>query len=112
MKKWTLRIVFLVELFLYYMWELTVSNIQLAYESLRPTIKLRPSFLAIPLDVKSDDEILAFSNLLTFTPGAVSMDISDDKKNLYAHVIFSEDTEKIRKQIKYTIERRIKRLFQ
>jgi len=111
MKRFIFKIWYLLELFAFYLWELTVSNVQLAIETFRPTIRLRPSFLALPLDVESDDEILAFSNLLTFTPGAVSMDISDDKKTLYAHVIFSEDAEKVRQRIKYSIERRVKRLF-
>lgn len=106
-----MKVWYFIEFFFVYLWELTKSNVQVALESLRPTFTMKPGFVRIPLDVNSDDEMLLFANLMTMTPGTVTMDASQDKKNLYAHVLFVEDPDQTRHEIKSTLETRVKRIF-
>ena len=42
----------------------------------------RPGVLAIPLDAKTDVEITMLANLITLTPGSVSLDVSSDRRFL------------------------------
>ena len=48
---------------------------------------LRPAIVAFPLTVKSDAEITLLANLITLTPGTLSVDVSEDRAVLYVHVL-------------------------
>jgi multicomponent Na+:H+ antiporter subunit E len=77
----------------------------------RRRITCGPALLAIPLDARTDFEILLFANLMTMTPGSVTVDISKDRRTLYLHVMYVEDAEEIRRSIKQDFERRVLRLL-
>ncbi|MGB3338117.1 MAG: Na+/H+ antiporter subunit E [Devosia sp.] len=80
------RVVSLALLFLY---ELGVSAVRVAIIVLSPNLKaaLRPAIVAFPLSVKSDAEITLLANLITLTPGTLSVDVSEDRSLLYVHVL-------------------------
>jgi len=42
----------------------------------------RPGIIAITLDSRTDAEITLFANLLTMTPGDLSIDVSTDRISL------------------------------
>jgi multicomponent Na+:H+ antiporter subunit E len=66
-----------------------------------------PGFIAIPLDAKTDFEILVVSNLISMTPGTLSVDVSPDRKYLYLHVMYIDDLDAIRHTIKSKFESRV-----
>jgi multicomponent Na+:H+ antiporter subunit E len=41
------------------------------------------------------------------TPGTLSLDISPDRKTLYVHAMYINDPEKLRRDIKENLERRV-----
>jgi multicomponent Na+:H+ antiporter subunit E len=47
------------------------------------------------------------ANLLSLTPGTLSVDLSEDKATLFVHVMFLEDPDQTRKQIKNELEHRV-----
>jgi len=91
----------------FYLWELTLANLRVAYDVMRPTQRMRPGVLAIPLDAETDIEITLLANLLTLTPGSVSLDVSSDRRFLYLHAMYIGDVEEYRKSVKNTIEKRV-----
>jgi multicomponent Na+:H+ antiporter subunit E len=72
---------------------------------------MRPGVVAIPLDVKTDIQIALLANLVTLTPGSISLDISGDRSVLYLHVMYIEEPEAVRREIKEGFERRILEAF-
>lgn len=96
-------------LILFYFKELLVASLRVAYDVLTPTDHMQPAVVAVPLDAKTDVEITLLSNLITLTPGTLSIDVSKDRKTLYIHEVYvkSGDTEKVRKQIKEGSEKKI-----
>jgi multicomponent Na+:H+ antiporter subunit E len=94
-------------LWLYFSWELILSNLRVAYDVLRPIRYLSPGVLAVPLDLKSDAEITLLSNLITLTPGTIGLDVSDDRKVLFIHAMHVRDGERVKRSIKEGFERRI-----
>jgi multicomponent Na+:H+ antiporter subunit E len=92
---------------LFYLWELILSNLRVAYDVMSPGIHARPGVLAIPLEAKSDAEITMLANLITLTPGSVSLDVSSDRRFLYVHAMYIDDLEKYRALLKATTERRV-----
>lgn len=79
----------IASLALLFLWELGVSAVRVAIIVLSPNLKsaLRPAIIAFPLSVQSDAEITLLANLITLTPGTLSVDVSDDRSLLYVHVL-------------------------
>jgi multicomponent Na+:H+ antiporter subunit E len=90
-----------------YIWELILANLRVAYDVLTPKPRMRPGVLAIPLDAQTDVEITLLANLLTLTPGSVSLDVSSDRRFLYLHAMYIDDVEEYRKSVKNTVEKRV-----
>ena len=67
----------------------------------------RPGIIAVPLDAKTDVEITLLANLVSLTPGTISLDVSDDRSVLYVHAMFVEDPQRLCQEIKSGFERRI-----
>ncbi len=96
-----------VSFLFYYIWKIFESNIVVAYDILTPTHLMKPGVVAIPLDARTDLEITVLANLITMTPGTMSLDISTDRKTLYVHAMYIDDPEKLRREIKQDLERRV-----
>jgi multicomponent Na+:H+ antiporter subunit E len=63
--------------------------------------------LAIPLDAVTDLEITAFANLISLTPGTLSLDVSTDRRVLFIHAMYAGDADQTRRDIKQGLERRL-----
>jgi multicomponent Na+:H+ antiporter subunit E len=98
-----------VGLHFFLIWELVKANFRVAYEVLTPGYGMRPGVIALPLDAKSDAEITLLANLITLTPGTLSLDVSSDRRVLYIHVMHLEDDDLdvVRQKIKDGFERRV-----
>jgi multicomponent Na+:H+ antiporter subunit E len=95
----------------YFVVQLFSANIRVAYEVLTPRQRMRPAIVAVPLDIRRDAEIALLANLITLTPGTLSLDVSSDRRVLYVHSMYVDDIESFRREIKDGFERRVKELF-
>jgi multicomponent Na+:H+ antiporter subunit E len=93
--------------------EVVKSNIAVVKVVLAPKMKLNPGIVAIPLDIKSDAGITTLANVITLTPGTVSLDVSSDRKTLYIHAfnVTDADADALRRETKETFERRVQELL-
>ncbi len=89
--------------------ELFLANIRMARYTLSPLRKLRPGIVAVPMDFMTDAEITLLANLITLTPGTLSIDVSRDKRTLYVHVMDIADADAVRREIKHGFEARVLR---
>jgi multicomponent Na+:H+ antiporter subunit E len=98
-----------IGLLLFTIWELIQANLRVAYEVLTPGYGMRPGVIAVPLDARTDTEITLLANLITLTPGTLSLDVSTDRRVLYIHVMHIDDhnLEAVRRNIKEGFERRV-----
>ena len=101
-----------VRLIVYFLYDLCVSSIRVAYDVLTPTDYSNPKILEMPLDVKSDIEILLVTNLISLTPGTLSLDVTPDRKTLIVHAMFADDPEAVIKSLKSGMERMVKEVFE
>lgn len=96
-----------LDLFVYFLFQLVISNVRVAIDVLRPTASLRPGIIAIPLDVRTDEEIMLLFNLIMLTPGTLALDIASNRRELYLHTMSANDPDAVRAQIKNGFERRV-----
>lgn len=97
--------------FAYFFWQLLLANVRVAWEVITPDLHATPGIIAIPLDLDSDIEITILANLITLTPGTLSLDISSDHRTLYVHSMYVKDAESFRQSIKQGFEKRVQELF-
>jgi multicomponent Na+:H+ antiporter subunit E len=95
----------------YLAWQLLYANIRVAIDVIRGH-RIEPAVVAIPLDITSDGEILLLSMLINITPGSVTIDLSDDRRTLYVHVMHMKTADETRREIKDGFERRVRLLFE
>lgn len=97
----------------FYVWELILSSVRVAHDVLTPRAYMNPGVIAFPLEAKTDLEITVLANLISLTPGTLSLDVSSDRKVLYIHAMYIDDhdVDGVRREIKEGLERRVLRLL-
>lgn len=105
------RIASLTMLFVY---ELFLSASRVAVLVLRPDLHrhLRPGIVAFPLTATRDAEITLLANLITLTPGTLSVDVSEDRKFLYVHALSVRDRDALISDIARGFERKVIEVFE
>lgn len=99
------RILRLAALFVY---ELALSGFRVARDTLAPRMTFQPAIVAYPLELESEVGILLLANLITLTPGTLSVDVSTDRSTLYIHAMDVDDPDALRADIRNGFERRIR----
>jgi multicomponent Na+:H+ antiporter subunit E len=98
-------------LLLVFLRELVVSAVQVTRSVLQPTLQINPAIIEYPLDVQSPREITVLANLISLTPGTLSLDVSPDRSCLYVHAISvsSDDGSDVIADIKGSLEKHVAR---
>ncbi len=100
------------EYILVVLWDILVANVQVAWWILFWKVeRLRPSFMTVPLDIRSPEAITMLAGTITMTPGTVSCDLSADGRALLVHGLHAPDVEDMVAGIKQRYERRLKEIF-
>jgi multicomponent Na+:H+ antiporter subunit E len=96
-----------IYLLFYFVYELIKANIQVAYDVITPKYFFKPGIVKYPMSARTDLEINLLSTAISLTPGTLILDISEDKKTLYIHVMYLKDKSSFIKQTKNGIEKRL-----
>jgi len=94
-----------------FLWDIIVANLAVARLILGPVRRLRPAFIALPLDLKNDFAITVLAHSISLTPGTVSSKISEDRRSLLVHVLDLEDEALLVRRIKQRYEAPLKEIF-
>ena len=105
--RYFLRVIHWIRLFGTFLWLLVVSNFRVLWDILTPGDHSRPAVIGVPLDARTDLEILLVANMVSLTPGSLSLDVSADRSILYVHLMFLDDVDAARREIKEKIEKRV-----
>ncbi|WKA30403.1 Na+/H+ antiporter subunit E [Bradyrhizobium roseum] len=94
------------------LWDIIVSNVQVAYLVLfRRGDSLRSQFVIVPLALESPEAIATLAGTITMTPGTLSADLSADRRSLLVHCLETSDPAGTVATIKSRYERRLMRIF-
>jgi multicomponent Na+:H+ antiporter subunit E len=100
------RLVKSVTFSIFYIREVIEANLRLAYYTVMPLRRMRAAIIAVPLEPMSEMERFFLSNLITLTPGTLTVDISEDGSIMYIHTVWFVDEESFRQEIKQKFERK------
>ncbi|MEL7344130.1 MAG: Na+/H+ antiporter subunit E [Pseudomonadota bacterium] len=99
------RVYYWIKLIVLFHYELLVSSFEVIWDILTPTHLAEPAIVEVPLDVKTDLGILLVTNIISLTPGTLSIDVSPDRSKLIVHAMFADDPEAVCHALKSGMER-------
>jgi len=92
---------------LYFLYEMIKANIQVAYDMITPKFFMKPGIVKYPMSARTDIEINLLSTVISLTPGTLILDVSEDRKVLYIHVMYLKNRDQFIRQVKDGFERRL-----
>ncbi|RFC62668.1 Na+/H+ antiporter subunit E [Fulvimarina endophytica] len=110
-RKHFLRAWLVAKLALFFLVELMRSAWKVATLVLYPNMNLKPGIFAYKLRAETDFEITLLANMITLTPGTLSVDVSDDRSTLYVHALDCSDPSANRADIHNGFEKMILEAF-
>jgi multicomponent K+:H+ antiporter subunit E len=93
------------------LWDIVLSNIEVARRILGPERVLTPTFVWLPLELTNIHGITTLASIITLTPGTVSAELSADRRHLLIHCFNLADAEELLATIKARYEAPLKEIF-
>lgn len=72
----------------FYLRAIVAGALRIAWDVLSPDPKLNPVLLRVPLDIRSPRQRLLLANLVSMTPGTLSVDEENDGRILLVHSLY------------------------
>ena len=104
---------FVIYIFRFF-WEMIKANFEVAYLVIHPMLPIKPGIVKIKTKLTKDSAITVLANSITLTPGTLTVDINEDKKELYIHWIKvkSTDINEATKEIGEKFEKTLTEVFE
>lgn len=103
-----IRALKIIQLILLFIKELIISNLDIVKLVYKPKLDdIEPGIFAMRTELKSAWEITLLANLITLTPGTLSIAVSEDNQTIYIHAMDIDDIEASIQSIKNTFEKAI-----
>lgn len=93
-------------------YDILVANLAVAWLILRGADHIRPAFVEVPLDLRSELGISLLANTVSLTPGTVSSWLSPDRRILVVQGLDVADPEALVDTIKRRYEAPIREVFE
>ncbi|MGE5161902.1 MAG: Na+/H+ antiporter subunit E [Betaproteobacteria bacterium] len=94
------------------LWDIVVSNVQVARLIIGPERLIHPRFVWLPLDIRDPHGIATLAGIITMTPGTLSADLTDDRRHLLVHALNVDDEAELIASIKTRYEAPLQRIFE
>ena len=109
--RWIIKLFHLIEFGLFYTKEVVMSNLKVAHDVVTPNFYMKPAFIELDLEGMSDRQILFAANLITMTPGTLSLDVCEKTKRLKVHSMYVNEPGESVRELETKILRRIRNVF-
>ena len=93
------------------LWDIVLSNVEVARRIIGPERVLTPTFVWLPLELTNIHGITALASIITLTPGTVSAELSQDQRHLLIHCFNLKDAEALLATIRVRYEAPLKEIF-
>lgn len=102
-----MRVPKIILFFIRFLYDMLKANLEVAFDLITPKLYTEPGIIAYPLSATTDFEITMLSNIIALTPGTMVLDLSDDRKVIYIHVMYLKDKEKFIEDLKKNTEKKL-----
>ena len=102
----------LIQLFFIFCWELLVANLTVLVKVFSPKLNIKPGIIKVPNDIEGPFWITTQANMVTLTPGTLTVEVSTDNKFLYVHCLNIDNEANVIASIKDTFEKKILEVYE
>lgn len=97
-----------------FIWEMIKANLEVAYFVIHPMLPIKPGIVKIKTKLTKDSAITVLSNSITLTPGTLTIDVNEQKKELYIHWINvkTQDIDQATEEIGNRFEKTLTEVFE
>jgi multicomponent K+:H+ antiporter subunit E len=92
-------------------WDVFKSNMRVTWLILTQSQKLHPVLVKVPLTIRDTYGIATLAATISYTPGTVAVDVSEDRSHLLVHVFHTHDPRGVVHELKERYERRLLEIF-
>lgn len=104
-----MRPYYIVKLIVVFLYDLTISSLQVARAVVSPRDRIQPRVMTIPLTTRTDLQTTLVGNLISLTPGTLTVDVGEDGTTLLVHDMFAGDQpEDARRSVQEGLQKRVK----
>ena len=83
-----------------YAGRVVASNVRVAWEVVTPSNEqIREAIVAVPLATRSMSVALLVANVISYTPGSLTIELAEDPFILYVHVLHFESVDQVRTEV-------------
>jgi multicomponent Na+:H+ antiporter subunit E len=82
---------------MYYLVTVFQANLALATDILTPEFKMSTAIVDVPLKSRKERHILAMSNLISMTPGSLTLNYNPEENSLKVHIMYKGKIENFQK---------------
>ena len=79
--------------------EIVKTTFQVMWDIVTPGSSATPAFVEVPIRATGDLEVTMLANLISLTPGTVTVAVRRDPSTLWVHGLYVEDRESFQKEI-------------
>ena len=101
----------ILKLLAVFLGEFAVSVFRVSRLVLSPRMHFTPAAFRYPLALTSDRQITLLANMITLTPGTLTVDVTEDRSALIVHAIDCPDVDAACADIRDGFERLIREAF-
>ncbi|MFP4166594.1 MAG: Na+/H+ antiporter subunit E [Opitutales bacterium] len=106
------RITGFIAFLVFYIRDIVSSNFRVAYDVLTPTFYMKPGIIAMDVAELNNRQTMLLANFITMTPGTLGLSVSKDRKKLFIHAMYIDQSpEKMAADLSATYGRRVRRVF-
>jgi len=89
-----------LRLLVYFLWELVEASAFMAWEVMTPRNRIGAAVVSVQLTSEMDGVVTAVANMVSLTPGTVTLDVDEDTRTIFVHVLHLKSVEETRRSVK------------
>ncbi len=101
------RVPKILNFFIYFFVDMLKANWEVTKDIMTPNYKTTPGIVQFPMNAKTDFEITMLCNVISLTPGTLILDVSEDKKVIFIHVMYITNKEKFINRMRNVTEKKL-----
>jgi multicomponent Na+:H+ antiporter subunit E len=84
---------------IYFVWKLIEASTLMAWEVITPRNRVNPAVVSVPLRTRSLGVATMVANMVSLTPGTLTLEVDHETMTLIMHVLHMETVEKSRQEV-------------
>lgn len=84
----------------YFVWKLLEASVQVAWEIATPKDGTAPAVIHVPLQTNAPGIITAVANMVSLTPGTLTLEVDSSRPALFIHVLHFESSEQTTSEVR------------